>query len=89
MAVTRRPAAAGGGRRRQREAVELKVRRPGRPDPLARGLVPLDEYLARLGLDRGILVIFDRRPDAPPLAQRTRFEAETTPVGRAVTVLRG
>jgi hypothetical protein len=72
----------------QREALELKVRADGRPDPLERGLVQLDGYLERLGLERGVLVIFDRRQDAPPIEERTRFEEAVTPTGRAVTVLR-
>jgi hypothetical protein len=81
--------AADGSRQWQRDAIELKVWRPGQPDPLARGLAQLDEYLDRLGLDRGVLVLFDRRPDSPPLVQRTRFEEATSPAGHPVTVLRG
>jgi hypothetical protein len=55
----------------QREALELKVWRPDQPsDPLPQGLRQLGGYLERLGLDEGTLLIFDRRPDAPPLAQR-------------------
>ena len=50
----------------QREAVELKVRRRGQGNPLRDGLSQLDEYLSRLSLDTGILIIFDRRPSAPP-----------------------
>ncbi|MBU6230043.1 MAG: hypothetical protein KGQ93_10160 [Cyanobacteria bacterium REEB459] len=46
--------------------MELKVWQPGRPDPLAQGLEPLDRYLAGLGLDQGWLVIFDQGPDLPP-----------------------
>jgi hypothetical protein len=73
----------------QREAVETKVWRKGKPDPLGEGLRQLDGYLDRLGLDTGILVIFDRRPQAAPVPERTtRFESATSPSGRAVTVLR-
>jgi hypothetical protein len=79
---------ADGGREWQRAALELKVWAPGRPDPLARGLAQLDEYLARLGLDAGVLVVFDRRAEAAPIEERTRFEAARTDAGRAVTVLR-
>ena len=87
--LLRWPYAAAEGRREwQREALELKVWAPGRPDPLARGLDQLDGYLERLGLDRGVLVVFDRRQDRPPAAERTRFDAAVTPSGRAVTVLR-
>lgn len=78
---------AGGRREEQREALELKVWRGGEKDPLPRGLQQLDEYLARTGLHRGVLVVFDRRPGLPPLEDRTRFEETTTPSGRAVTLL--
>ena len=79
--------APSGERLVQREAIELKVWRPGRPDPIAQGLIQLDAYLGRLGLDSGWLVIFDRRADAAPIEERTRFEVACT--GRAVRVLRG
>ena len=78
-----------GARRWQREALELKVWAPGRPDPLAKGLEQLDAYLERSGLDEGVLVLFDRRPEAAPIAERTVFGAATTPGGRRVTLLRG
>jgi hypothetical protein len=77
-----------GDHQEQREAIELKVWRPGRPDPLAEGLRQIDEYLARLGLDTGTLIIFDRRPEAAPIHERTVLTGERTPGGRAVTVLR-
>ncbi len=77
-----------GVRKWQREALELKVWAEGRPDPLERGLAQLDCYLERLSLDSGVLVIFDRRPEAPPIAERTRFEQTTTSSGRAVKLLR-
>jgi hypothetical protein len=77
-----------GRREAQREAVELKVWRPGRADPLGEGLDQLDDYLARLGLDEGTLVIFDRRPDAALMDERIRLEATRTATGRAVTLLR-
>ena len=80
---------ASGERLLQREAIEIKVWRPGKPDPLAQGLVQLDAYLGRLGLDSGWLVILDRRAEAAPIEKRTRFEAARTPSGRAVRVLRG
>jgi hypothetical protein len=71
----------------QRAALELKVWAPGRKDPLPEGLAQLDSYLGRCGLDRGWLVIFDLRPEALPIEERTRFEERTAPSGRAVTVL--
>jgi hypothetical protein len=78
----------GGQRAVQREALELKVWKDGARDPLPKGLAQLDEYLHRLGLATGVLVIFDRRACAPSTEERTRFEEATTPSGRAVTVLR-
>ena len=70
-------------------AIEIKVWRPGRPDPLRDGLAQLDTYLAGLGLDSGWLVLFDRRPDAPPAEERTSAEVLCTAGGgRQVTVIR-
>ncbi len=78
------------GRRVQREAIELKVWAPGKPDPLERGLEQLEAYLDQLGLDNGVLAIFDRRPEVPPIGERTRFEeARTRQKGWQVTVFRG
>jgi hypothetical protein len=83
------PHAGGDGKRAwQREALELKVWRDGRPDPLEKGLVQLDAYLTRLQLDHGVLVIFDARNDAAPIAARTVFSAARTAAGREVTLLR-
>jgi hypothetical protein len=79
---------ADGKRAWQQQALELKLWRGGEADPLAKGLSQLDGYLDRLGLDDGVLVIFDRRPAAAPIDQRTRFEQATSPAGRAITVLR-
>jgi hypothetical protein len=79
---------AAGKQRWQREAVEMKVRGKGDADPLREGLAQLDGYLDRIGLDTGILVIFDLRPKAAPISKRTRFEEATSPSGRALTVLR-
>ncbi|MDY6940047.1 MAG: ATP-binding protein [Cyanobacteriota bacterium] len=69
--------------------MELKVWRPGRPDPLKAGLEQLDRYLSGLDLATGWLVIFDRRPELPPIAQRTTTEMATTPGNREVVVIRG
>jgi hypothetical protein len=68
--------------------MEMKVWRKGKPDPINDGLAQLDGYLDRLGLDTGALVIFDRRPQAAPVAERTAFAQATSPSGRTVTVLR-
>jgi hypothetical protein len=69
-------------------ALELKVWREGSKDPLDEGLAQLDGYLAGLGLESGWLVIFDRRSEQPPIAERTHATEATTPAGRRVTVLR-
>jgi hypothetical protein len=69
-------------------AIEIKVWRPGRKDPLAGGLKQLDAYLAGLGLDSGWLVIFDRRPGLAPVEERVEAIVSTTPGGRRVTVIR-
>jgi hypothetical protein len=68
--------------------IELKVWRNGRSDPLMKGLKQVDEYLARLGLETGWLVIFDQRQNQPSIEERTRTEIETTMTGRRVTVIR-
>jgi len=70
-------------------AIELKVWRQGRPDPLKAGLEQLERYLAGLGLNTGWLVIFDRRPELPPIADRTTTELAETEQGRQVVVIRG
>jgi hypothetical protein len=72
----------------QREAIELKAWAPGKADPLKVGLKQLDGYLDRFRLDTGTLIIFDRRPSAPGIADRTRLSKETTPSGRVITLLR-
>jgi hypothetical protein len=66
----------------------VKVRRKNTGDPLAEGLVQLDGYLDRLGLDTGTLLIFDRRPSAVKKHPDPTFSAEHTPAGREVTLLR-
>jgi hypothetical protein len=77
-----------GHHRMQREAVELKIWHARTKDPLAKALDQPDGYLRRLNLDHGTLIIFDRRPTATNIDERTRFEAAKTSHGRAVTVLR-
>ena len=68
--------------------LELKVWRDGSPDPLAEGLEQLDGYLAGLGLDSGWLVIFDRRPGLPPIAERTSSQEVRSPQGRSIQLVR-
>jgi DNA polymerase III delta prime subunit len=69
-----------------REAVELKVRRPRQGNPLKDGLAQLDEYLSRLGLDSGTLMIFDRRPSALRKRPNPEISRSTTPEGRDITL---
>ena len=70
-------------------AMELKVWRDGRPDPLNTGLEQLDRYLSGLGLDQGWLVIFDRRSDIGSISERTTTEFAMTSNNRSITVIRG
>ena len=69
-------------------AIEIKVWRDHRPDPLAEGLEQLDGYLAGLGLGGGWLVLFDTRAGQPPIEERTSVERAVTAGGRAVAVIR-
>lgn len=71
----------------QREVIELKVRREGERDPLKGALAQLDAYLGRLGLDAGILIIFDRRPDVIRKCPAPETTGHRTPEGREITVL--
>ncbi|MGH9846674.1 MAG: ATP-binding protein, partial [Blastocatellia bacterium] len=70
-------------------AMELKVWRDGRPDPLKEGLEQLDARLGGLGIETGWLVIFDQRGGLPDISERTTTETATTPSGRNVIVIRG
>jgi hypothetical protein len=80
--------APDGSRAVQRAALELKVWREGEKDPTPKGLAQLDGYLAQLGLDEGVLVLFDRRAAAGDVEARTRIEEARTPSGRRMTLLR-
>ena len=66
----------------------MKVRAPGKPDPLPKGLEQLEQYLDGLGLQDGVLVLFDRRDEAPPIEERTHLATAKTPKGYEVAVLR-
>ena len=74
--------------RPEREAIELKVWRNKKRDLKGEGLAQLGEYLGRLGLNRGFLIIFDRRSDASPIDERIAFEEVRTPDDQHVTLLR-
>jgi hypothetical protein len=68
--------------------IELKVWRTGRPDPLTKGLVQLEEYLDRLKQSSGWLVIFDRRASALPLEERMGTSlAQTAAINRQQVVV--
>ena len=69
-------------------AMELKVWRDGKPDPVSEGLAQLDEYLNGLQLDTGWLVIFDQRSGLPDISERTSTETAQSPAGRKITVIR-
>jgi len=56
--------------------------------PLDAGLAQIEEYLARLGVDRGWLVRFDQRSAAPALPDRVHVEEVVTAQGRAITIVR-
>ncbi len=72
----------------QRFAVELKVwRDTSSVDPVTRGKEQLAGYLARLGLDRGTLLVFDSRSDVAPLPERFSRE-EIEHGGKQILVLR-
>ena len=73
----------------QHEAFELKVWVDRAGDPLEEGLEQLDRYLSRLHLDRGTLVIFDRRSIALPPSERTSLSQVTSPKGYLIQLLRG
>lgn len=71
----------------QTEVIELKVRRQGNRNSLKDALVQLDEYLDRLGLFAGVLLIFDRRPSALRKRPAPETASHRTPEGRDITVL--
>jgi hypothetical protein len=76
-----------GKRTIQGEAIELKVWKDQRKDPLRQGLTQLDDYLRKTGLDTGVLVIFDRRSNAKDIEKRTRFKTAKTPSGKRFSAI--
>ncbi len=86
--LMRWPYEQDGKRAWQREAVEMKLWAAKKKDPLDGGLVQLEAYLDSLGLDRGTLVLFDRRPEAGDIEERTVFDSARTPKGYEVLLLR-
>lgn len=86
--AVRKPHLDEHGRRAvQLSAFELKVRTDKSGDQVAKGLVQLDGYLDNLGLDTGTLIVFDRRRNAPPIADRTTIGQTVSPAGRPVTLI--
>ncbi|WP_322753410.1 ATP-binding protein [Frankia sp. Cas3] len=79
----------GGTRDVQREAIEIKTWRATKADPLHQGLKQLDRYLDRLQLDTGTLAVFDQRPSAAAIDERTAITETVSPGGRVITLLRG
>jgi hypothetical protein len=71
----------------QREVIELKVRRQGDANPLKEALAQLDEYLYRLDLSAGTLIVFDRRPSVLRKRPAPEFSAHRTPDRRDIVVL--
>lgn len=70
-----------------RLGIEIKVQRDDGRDQFARGLEQIDKYLARMGLDSGWLVIFDRRATVLPIQERLRSEIHQTETGRLIDVI--
>jgi DNA polymerase III delta prime subunit len=69
-------------------ALVVKVRRDREPENTAEGLAQLDDALAKLTIDKGWLVVFDRRKGLPPVSQRLTSETVKTPAGRSVVLVR-
>ena len=68
--------------------IELKVWREKKRDPQVEGIEQLESYLARLGLNEGWLLVFDRRKNALPMEERLSTQVVTTENQRAITVIR-
>ncbi len=83
--LVRYPYKKNGVRVEQRRAVEIKVWRKGEANPLKKGLAQLDDYLQKLGMNRGTLVIFDARTKLAK--QKVRYEDTVTKKGRKVRVM--
>jgi hypothetical protein len=72
----------------QRMAIEVKVWRSGRKDPLIEGLAQMQRYLQRLDLAQGYLVIFDQRAEAAIWDERMQIAHAQTSDAKDVMVLR-
>jgi hypothetical protein len=87
LLITKPYTGLDGKRAAQREVIELKVRRQKEGNPLEPALVQLDEYLSRLDLDTGTLIVFDRRPSVIRKQPGPEFSRHRTPDGREITLL--
>ena len=69
--------------------MELQAWSDKQADPLVKGLMQIEAYLEALGLNTGVLVVFDRRSTALAANERTRFEeTKTHTKGYRITLLR-
>lgn len=70
--------------------IEVKTRRDRdkRGDPVVEGVPQLEAYLARVGAERGWLVVFDQRTGAKGLPERALVEHGHGQAGRKVAVVR-
>ncbi|MGB3642334.1 MAG: ATP-binding protein [Rivularia sp. (in: cyanobacteria)] len=68
--------------------IELKVWREKKRDPQQEGIEQLESYLARLGLNEGWLLVFDRRKNALPIEERLSTQIVNTENQRSITVIR-
>ncbi|MEM6752852.1 MAG: ATP-binding protein [Cyanobacteria bacterium P01_C01_bin.38] len=68
--------------------IELKVWREKKRDPQEQGIEQLESYLARLGLNQGWLLVFDRRKNSLPIESRLSTEIVITKNQRSITVIR-
>ena len=68
--------------------IELKVWREKKRDPQQEGIEQLESYLARLGLNEGWLLVFDRRKNALPIEERLSTQVIVTQNQRSITVIR-
>ncbi|MEM1178703.1 MAG: AAA-like domain-containing protein [Acidobacteriota bacterium] len=71
-----------------RYALELKVWRAGSADPTDRGLDQLCDYLERLGLPSGVLVIFDARSSSLSSPPREESPVTVEHRGRRIEIRR-
>ena len=71
----------------ERVAIEVKVWRTGRANPVTEGLTQLEKYLDGLDLETGWLMIFDQRRGRRRVKKEAHTETGETPGGKRVTVV--